>query len=100
MAIFVSRTFHRPSTETEWYQPSKDFVQYRRDKFFKTGKILKVESVESEDKLSMVVMTVFDSEDSIVAYDEDDLCATNMILRAEYNDGNNIRADKKVLITR
>jgi hypothetical protein len=94
--ICVSKTFHRPSTQIEWFQPQQEFKTYRRTEFFKNGRIKEMTSIESSDKLSISILTIFVDEDAYAAYEADPQCMANYQSRLAYNELNRIRTEPSV----
>jgi hypothetical protein len=95
--LCVSKTYHRSSPDIDWFQPTKDFVDYRRGAFFKTGKIKEVTAVESSDKLSISILTIFADASAKTDYEADASCVASMNSRSTYNSLNEIYSEPAIV---
>lgn len=89
--IQVTTVFTRFSESNKFYQTSTDDVQYIRDTYIKTGKILKRESYMSSDKMAKTVVTHFASTDAWNEFSADPVQLKIIQDRNELNVQNNIR---------
>ncbi len=71
MAIKVTLTFTRPSTDIAWYKQSDSFKAYALETYVDTGKRTLEENSESEDGLTKTWVTIMIDEENQKAYAQD-----------------------------
>jgi len=83
----------RTSTETQFFGMSPAELQYRKDKFVKTGKLLFTKMELSEDKLTRKLITIFLNEETRLEYRNDPVISDFRFRKKQYNKANKIFSD-------
>lgn len=96
--ITITRKQTRPSVDVPFYfetgQTPKEYHMYLKNKFIDTKKMISFDRVMSNDKLSMVLTAVWDSQEAFAEYYSDPYCIENFLKpSAEYDQTHGITAE-------
>ena len=93
--FLVQRVFTRPNTEVAFYQVTTAFRDHFKSAYKDSGKVLSNTVTVSEDRLKLVISTMWTDEATWNAYRADPVCVEHFTVRNAYNATNNI-ADERV----
>ena len=83
---------------TEKYPTTEEYNTYFYEKYIKTGKFIKSEKHISDDGLTMVGITVWQSHPIFLEYVTDEYCYTNLIEPSNmYDKTNNIETEYSII---
>lgn len=83
----------RTSAETQFFAMSPAELQYRNDKFVKTGKVLFTKTELSDDNLTRKLITIFLNEETRLEYRNDPVISDFRLRKKQYNTSNNVSSD-------
>lgn len=94
--IHITSSYHRKSVDSAWFTPDPDFAAYRKEKYQNTGKMKNITTLETDDKLTLIILTTFSDKVVLEEFENDDKCKDNMLKRKVYNSSNNIIKDESI----
>lgn len=98
MKITLIKKQTRPSVDVPFFFESqyvnKEYGPYLKKNYIDTGKLLTVDRAMAEDKLSMTMTTVWESQEAFAEYYADPFCIENFLkISAEYEQTHGIKSE-------
>jgi hypothetical protein len=98
MAIIITKTQTRPNVNIPFFFEtnllSQEYIDYMRKNYKDTGKLIDFNRVMSEDKLSVLITTTWESQEAFAEYCSDLNCIENFLkISTEYEQTRGIKSE-------